>query len=311
MKLRALPLEKKQHIAKTLFEFLCYTEQRGYVAVDFYDSSLLYDFSTDTLAICDIDLFRKAPVTNTLGENWPGSPRLKAPEESELGAVLDSSTNVFTLGKLLLFLFSGEEHQDRAHWEDTEARWQAVRKAISPQRENRFPSLADFQKAWEQGTSQEVSLLLREIEDPREKQHIARSILEALPDWFGIEDSREEYIRESAALPFAAVFQGKTAVGFLSLRKTSPEAAEIFVMGVLRSEHRRGAGRQLIDWAKAFCRKQEYTLLQVKTLGDSHPDSGYAQTRAFYTAMGFHRLECFPTLWDEENPCLILVQEIR
>ena len=36
------------------------------------------------------------------------------------------------------------------------------------------------------------------IEDANQKQDIARKILEALPEWFGIEDSREEYIRDSA-----------------------------------------------------------------------------------------------------------------
>ncbi len=147
-KLRALPLAKKRRAAEALFDFLCYTEERGFIAVDFYDSSFLYDFLTDTLTICDIDLFRRAPVTNDLGPDWPGSPRLKAPEESELGAAIDSVTNVFTLGKLLLFLFAGEEYQDNAHWEDTQARFQIVQKALSPSRADRFPTLRAFREAW-------------------------------------------------------------------------------------------------------------------------------------------------------------------
>lgn len=307
VKLRALPLAKKRRVANILFDFLCVAEARGWIAVDFYDSSLLYDFSTDTFTLCDIDLFRKAPVVNDLGENWPGSPRLKAPEESELGAKIDSVTNMFTLGKLLLFLFAGEEYQDRAHWEETEARWNTVQKALSPERENRFPTLKDFWESWNQGSSTE----LREIENPREKQEIARQILEALPDWFGQEESRENYIRESANLPFCVMFRDDTATGFLSVRETSPEAAGIFVMGVLPEEHRRGTGKALISWAKDFCRKKGYALLQVKTLDGSHPDPGYARTRAFYKAMGFHELECFPTLWDEENPCLVMVQSLQ
>lgn len=35
------------------------------------------------------------------------------------------------------------------------------------------------------------------IEDYDNKQKIARQILEALPDWFGIEEARENYIKES------------------------------------------------------------------------------------------------------------------
>ena len=30
--------------------------------------------------------------------------------------------------------------------------------------------------------------MIREIQEPAEKQKIARTILEALPDWFGIEE---------------------------------------------------------------------------------------------------------------------------
>lgn len=150
VKLRALPLEKKRRTAETIFDFLCYTEKKGFAAVDFYDSSILYDFQRDILTVCDIDLFRRSPAVNSLGSGWPGSPRLKAPEESEPGAVIDNVTNVFTLGKLLLFLFAGEEYQDKAHWEDTEERFSAVQKALSPNRENRFSSVAAFWEAWKQ-----------------------------------------------------------------------------------------------------------------------------------------------------------------
>ncbi len=38
---------------------------------------------------------------------------------------------------------------------------------------------------------------IRQITDKLTKQSIARLILEALPDWFGIPEAREEYITES------------------------------------------------------------------------------------------------------------------
>ena len=37
-----------------------------------------------------------------------------------------------------------------------------------------------------------------EITDPAKKQEIARYILEALPEWFGIPEAREDYITNSA-----------------------------------------------------------------------------------------------------------------
>ena len=47
-------------------------------------------------------------------------------------------------------------------------------------------------------------MLIVEITDSNEKQAIAREILEALTDWFGIEESREEYISGSAGWTFFA-----------------------------------------------------------------------------------------------------------
>ena len=38
---------------------------------------------------------------------------------------------------------------------------------------------------------------IRQLTDAAEKQAVTRLILEALPEWFGIPEAREEYIRES------------------------------------------------------------------------------------------------------------------
>lgn len=57
---------------------------------------------------------------------------------------------------------------------------------------------------------------IREITTSDDKQRIARLILEALPDWFGIPEAREEYIEKSVKQPFFAAFDGENAVRFLS-----------------------------------------------------------------------------------------------
>jgi len=88
-----------------LFSFLQSVNEKGYVAVDFYDGSIMYDFEKGVTMICDIDFFRKEPVVNYLGEHWFGTKRLKAPEEYAEGSVIDERTNVFTLGALLFEFF--------------------------------------------------------------------------------------------------------------------------------------------------------------------------------------------------------------
>ena len=50
-------------------------------------------------------------------------------------------------------------------------------------------------------------------------------------------------------------------------------------------------------------------LLQVKTLGASHPDAGYALTRRFYETQGFLPLE-ETDLWGEGTPCLFMVKPL-
>ena len=50
-------------------------------------------------------------------------------------------------------------------------------------------------------------------------------------------------------------------------------------------------------------------FLQVKTLGPSHPDPGYARTRQFYAGVGFQPLEEITGLWPG-NPCLIMIKTL-
>ena len=151
---------------------------------------------------------------------------------------------------------------------------------------------------------------VREIADPKEKQKITRRVLEALPDWFGNEPAREDYITKSAGAPFAAAFLGDEPIGMLALKTTSPYAMEIMVMGVLPENHRSGAGRALMDWAKNYAKNRGYEYLHLKTLDESANYPPYEITRAFYRAVGFQELMCLPTLWDAENPCLIMIQKL-
>ncbi len=149
--------------------------------------------------------------------------------------------------------------------------------------------------------------MIGRITDETRKERIAREILSALPDWFGIPESTRAYIEASRELPFWAAFEDGKAVGFLTLQETGPKTVEICVMGVLPEYHRRGIGADLWGAAKAYAKAQGYLYAQVKTVAvGRYPE--YDRTNAFYRAMGFEELECFPTLWDARNPCQVLVQ---
>jgi len=159
---KALPHTKRLAAFDAMFAFLAHVEAQGYVAVDFYDGSIMYDFEQDVTTICDIDFFRKAPAFNDMGANFWGTKRLKAPEEYIPGAVVDNVTNVFTLGALLLHFFGqftdGEIQRMYAKdaffpcryetWELGEALYQTAAKAVSPERKDRYSSMQAFYAAW-------------------------------------------------------------------------------------------------------------------------------------------------------------------
>ena len=151
--------------------------------------------------------------------------------------------------------------------------------------------------------------MIRQIDDPQQKKNIARDILYALPEWFGIPESTETYIRESAAQTMVASLDGDRANGFLCLKRTGRDTVELAVMGVRKELHRRGIGRGLFEAAKAIAVSQGYSFMQVKTVQMGQYEE-YDQTNRFYLSLGFKEFECFPTLWDEWNPCQIYVMSL-
>ena len=50
--------------------------------------------------------------------------------------------------------------------------------------------------------------LIEQIKDAETKKVVARKILEALKDWFEVDESREKYIEESADQIFLAAKEG-------------------------------------------------------------------------------------------------------
>jgi coenzyme F420-0:L-glutamate ligase/coenzyme F420-1:gamma-L-glutamate ligase len=147
-----------------------------------------------------------------------------------------------------------------------------------------------------------------EVDEPGERSRVAAHVLRDLPEWFGIEEATRAYIEGVATL---TTFAGAEGDAFLSLKVHAPRAAEIWVMGVRRSLHRRGIGRELVGAAEAWCAVNGIEYLQVKTLAHTKADANYERTRAFYDAVGFTALEVFPDLWDPRNPALQLIKRVE
>jgi GNAT superfamily N-acetyltransferase len=135
-------------------------------------------------------------------------------------------------------------------------------------------------------------------------------ILKALPEWFGIPASNEEYIRSLPRLTTFVARLGGTVVGFVALEQQFPESAENHVLAVHPEHHRQGIGRALLDHSEQWLRTRGVEMFHVKTLGPSDPYLPYANTRAFYLAFGFRPLFETTALWGTENPALVLAKRL-
>ena len=124
--------------------------------------------------------------------------------------------------------------------------------------------------------------MVTEIKDKAKKKEISRNILEALTEWFEVEESREQYIAESEDRVFFAAEEG---------------------------HHREGIGRKLVEKAKEAARASGYSFMQVKTVQMGKYEE-YDRTNLFYISCGFREFEVFPDLWDEANPCQIYVMSL-
>lgn len=144
---KQLPLSDRLKSFQSILEFHVHTEKKGYVAVDFYDGSILYDFENNETKICDIDLYRKKPLINTMGRMW-GSKRFMSPEEFELGAVIDERTNVFNMGAIAFGLFGAELDRSFLKWDAGDTLYNVASKAVRENREERYASVEEFHFYW-------------------------------------------------------------------------------------------------------------------------------------------------------------------
>ncbi|MCQ4088648.1 serine/threonine protein kinase [Saccharibacillus sp. JS10] len=147
-KFRRLPIQERLDAMQQILDFHVHVEASGYVAIDLYDGSLIYDFERKTMTICDIDFYCPAPYTNEMGRMW-GSSRFMSPEEYELGAEIDSRTNVYALGAMAFCLLGNESDRSRECWEASDELYEIAAKAVSAERTERWESVEQFCEVWE------------------------------------------------------------------------------------------------------------------------------------------------------------------
>jgi serine/threonine protein kinase, bacterial len=143
---RSLPAATIQVVLDAIFDLHYELAGAGWIAVDFYDGCLIYDFKSGRLGIVDLDTYSVGPFRNRMGRMF-GSTRFMAPEEFELGALIDERTNIYVMGRTaLIFLSDGTLNAEA--FRGTRALFEVVARACEPERSRRYESMGEFCRMW-------------------------------------------------------------------------------------------------------------------------------------------------------------------
>jgi len=146
-KFKELSDSTKECIFKEITEFHAHVVKKGYVAIDFYDASIMWDAGNERTVICDIDFYARRPYINDIGRLW-GSTRFMSPEEYELGAVIDEVTNVYTMGATAFCLVANSK-RTHEEWTLSPELYAVVKKATSDERCQRQQTIQQLMDEWE------------------------------------------------------------------------------------------------------------------------------------------------------------------
>ena len=146
VRFRALPGDDILAALDAIYDLHVVLANCGYVAVDFYDGCIMYDFKGSRTYVCDLDEYQPGPFRLDADRGF-GSSRFMAPEEFQRGARIDQVTNVFTLGRTAMLLL-GDGTVSFDGWVGTEEMKRVVQRATDPDRAKRYPSVRAFVDAW-------------------------------------------------------------------------------------------------------------------------------------------------------------------
>jgi ribosomal protein S18 acetylase RimI-like enzyme len=150
-----------------------------------------------------------------------------------------------------------------------------------------------------------------EITNNNKKAEYTNLVLRKLPEWFGNEKSLQEYVDTVHKYPFWATFDNNNCIGFFSVKIHYNRTGDIYVCGIDPNYHRKGIGTLLYKAIENYFIKNACEYIIVKTLSEINSDKNYAKTRHFYKKMGFNELITLTEMWDENNPCLIMIKYIK
>jgi ribosomal protein S18 acetylase RimI-like enzyme len=149
---------------------------------------------------------------------------------------------------------------------------------------------------------------IMKINDANKKTEYANTILRKLPEWFGLEEGLQEYVNTVYKYHFWAAFDHDSCIGFFVGKTHYNRTGDIYVCGIDPKYHRRGIGTLLYKEMEKYFKRNNCKYVIVKTISDADSDENYKKTRLFYKKNGFEELITIPEIWDENDPCLIMIK---
>lgn len=149
VRFRALPVGRAYDAIEAVLDAHLAVTAAGYVAVDFYDGCLLYDFHAHRMRLVDLDEYRPGPFT-LAADRLPGARRFMAPEEFQRGATIDVRTTVYVLGRAIRLLLDATDTEER--WQGTEDQLAVVAAATCADPAERYADVRALVKAWHSAT---------------------------------------------------------------------------------------------------------------------------------------------------------------
>ncbi len=146
VRFRSLPVGEILRSLDSVYDLHLLLAAQGFIAVDFYDGCILYDFDRHETHLCDLDEYRIGAFT-LMEDRLPGSSRFMAPEEFQQGAPIDQSTNVFALARAAAVLL-GDGTGSLDLWRGTDPLRQVVERATTRERSQRYGSVEEFVREW-------------------------------------------------------------------------------------------------------------------------------------------------------------------
>ncbi|MBL9054175.1 MAG: GNAT family N-acetyltransferase [Tabrizicola sp.] len=152
--------------------------------------------------------------------------------------------------------------------------------------------------------------MIRPLVSPEAASEACASLIDLLPDWFGIPSSNAAYVAGVAECTCLGAFDPSCAcIGLVALRPHFGTTLEIWWMGVAPGRHRQGIGARLMAAAKDEAIRLGCDTMVLMTLGEESDDPGYAATRLFYQAQGFRPL-VHDHMGDPECPLIWMIHQV-